>query len=399
MDLPLGRLQAIPGHLFFGWGFTRVTRESAQPFHSQNRLALTFRTPMVAYWLIVLFPMLLALAQSRSPGRQQQTPLLLLLFVTLFVFMALRETGGDYSTYLELYNIVLGADLEIAMESVEPGYGTLTWVSGVLGLGIYGVNAACALIFLYCLYRAARNEQHPLLLVALAIPYFVIVVGIGYTRQGVAAALVLFGVVLIREGRPARATLAILLASTFHFSALAGLLLPLIATTHNKRGLIRNIGRLLMIPVLVISSRYLFSTQIDTYTKYYIEMGLYESGGAFLRSTVTGAAATLFFVLRRQFRARYDDYGIWRPFAILGLIAVPLSLVASTPVDRLGLYLIPFQLVIFARLPVAFAQGHRFQAVKFMVLAAYLLYFFVWLHLGSYSQALWVPYRWLFSGP
>lgn len=351
---------------------------------------------MVVYWFFVLLPALLALGQTRYQ-RRQGALLLAPLFVALFLFMALRETGGDFPTYLELYDRLNGAPLQIAVESVEPGYGFLNWASGMLGLGIYGVNAACAVIFLYCLYRVASKEHHPLLLVALAVPYFVIVVGMGYSRQGVAAALVMLAVSQLREGRPGRAAISVVLGSAFHFSAFAGMALPLLATTRHKKGVVRNVSRFLLLAVLVISSQFMFSNQIDAYTTHYVEMALYESGGAFLRSIVTGVAAAVFFLRRREFKKRYDDYGLWLPFAVLGLLSVPLSLVASTPVDRLGLYLIPFQLTTFSRLPMAFQDGRHFGIVRLLVLAAYLVYFFVWLHLGTYAVELWVPYRWIFS--
>jgi hypothetical protein len=209
----------------------------------------------------------------------------------------------------------------------------------------------------------------------------------------------MLAVVLLREGRPGRAAIAVMVGSAFHYSAFAGMLLPLFATTRHRSTGIRNMGRVLMLGVVAISTQTLFSNQLDAYATYYVEMGLYESGGAFLRSTVTGAAAVVFFLCRREFKSLYDDYGIWRPFALLGLLSVPLSLVASTPVDRVGLYLIPFQLVTFARLPVAFRQGRHFTVLRALVLAGYIVYFFVWLHLGTYASELWVPYRWIFSEP
>lgn len=353
---------------------------------------------MVAYWLMVLLPTMIALGQPRS-HKKQQSLLLATLLVAIFFLMALRETGGDFSTYLELFEILQREPLQVAMDTIEPGYGILNWLSATLGLGIYGVNAACALVFLYCLSRLARQEQHPLLVLALAMPYFVIVVGMGYTRQGVAAAFLMLAVALLRERHPARAAIAVALGSTFHYSAMIGMALPLLATTHHQRGAIRIVARLLMLPVLLVSLQYAFSNRIETYKEYYIEQGLYESGGALLRSLVTGAAAAVFFLRRREFKTLYDDYGIWRPIAFLGLFSVPLSLVASTAVDRIGLYLIPFQLVTFARLPVAYRGGRYFSTVRLVVIAGYLVYFFVWLHLGNYAKELWIPYRWIFSEP
>jgi hypothetical protein len=34
-----------------------------------------------------------------------------------------------------------------------------------------------------------------------------------------------------------------------------------------------------------------------------------------------------------------------------------------------------------------------FSSYKIGIAACYMIYFFVWLHLGTYSQELWVPYK------
>jgi hypothetical protein len=352
---------------------------------------------MLVYWSIVLVPALLSLTQSGHQSRASQVLPVRILFFGLFIFLALRATGGDYPTYLQLYEILQDRDIESATETIEPLYGLLNWLSAQLDLRIYGVNAVCALIFLYCLHRAAVKERHPFFLATLAVPYFVIVVGMGYTRQSVAAALVFLSVVQLREGRALRACVSILVATGFHFSAFAALCLPVFVLTRRETGFRWVVSRAVLIAMIAYGIRHLLKDQIDAYATNYIESDRYRSGGAFLRSLVTAAASLMYFAKRRDFRQIYDDYSIWRPFALLGLASVPLSLFASTPVDRMGLYLIPFQLVIFCRLPTIINGGRSFGRVKALIIVGYMVYFFTWLHLGSYAEELWLPYRWIFS--
>jgi hypothetical protein len=353
---------------------------------------------MLVYWSLVLFPAFFTFTEGghRNKGRGGGA-LLPLLFVVLFCFLGFRETGGDYPAYLELFHALQGEPLETAMRVSEPLYGALNWLSDHFDLGIYGVNSACALIFLYALFRAAYKEAYPLFFVTLAMPYFVIVVGMGYTRQGVAASLILLSMVYLREGHPWRAMLAILAGAGFHYSALAAAALPMFYATRHHSGVVALFSRAFLLGFLAVASQWMLSDQIDAYTANYVEAGHYESGGAFLRSIVTGLASVAFFALRREFMRAYDDYELWRPLAFLGLICPPLSFFFSTPVDRIGLYLIPFQLVTFARLPDVWNNGHSFVYVRTLILTNYLVYFFVWIHLGSYSSVLWLPYRWLFS--
>lgn len=351
---------------------------------------------MFVYWAMVLLPALLSLAH---PARRTVLAQLVMsvMFFALFLILSLRETGGDYTTYLNLYDLLAGESLERAMELVEPGYGLLNWVSSQFGLGIYGVNGACALIVLYCLFSAAARERDPLLLLTLAIPYFIIVVAMGYTRQGVAVSLVWLAMVQMREARLGRAAIVIAVAACFHFSAFAAMAFPIFAITREQKGVMWFISRAVLAAVLVFAARNLFNDTLEGYSRNYVESDRYESGGAFLRASVTGLAAAMFFMKAREFKARYEDYGIWLPFAVLALALVPLSLYASTPVDRAGLYLFPFQLVGFTRIPRLLWGGRYYTVVRAVIVVNYLAYFFVWLHLGSYSAELWVPYKWLFS--
>lgn len=351
---------------------------------------------MFVYWAMVLFPALLALAH---PARRTVVAQIVMtvMFVALFLILALRETGGDYPTYLNLYDLLSGESLERAVALVEPGYGLLNWLSSQFGWGLYGVNAACALIVLYCLFSAASRERDPLLLLTLSIPYFVIVVAMGYTRQGVAVSLVWLAMVQMREARLGRAALAVAFGACFHFSAFAAMAFPIIAITREQKGLTWFASRALLAGLLFFAARNLFNDTLDGYASNYLESDRYESGGAFLRASVTGLAAAVFILKRREFKATYEDYGIWLPFAILALAFVPLSLYASTPVDRAGLYLFPFQLVSFTRMPRLLWDGRYYTVIRAAVVVNYLAYFFVWLHLGSYSAELWVPYKWMFS--
>jgi hypothetical protein len=320
-----------------------------------------------------------------------------ILFVALWMIMGLRQTAGDFSTYQRLFDLLDGADLSTSAAAAEPLYGFFNWLSSRLGLGIYGVNILCSLVFLYCLWRAAMKEATPLFFITLAVPYFLIVVGMGYTRQGVATALILLSIVQLREGRALWACMSVAAAIGFHFTGVVGVGFLIFATTRKQTGWQRWLVRAALALTVIVGIQTLVADRLDNYTASYIDSDRYESGGAFLRAVVTGVAAFFFAINFRSFRKMYDDYALWLPFAVLAVACVPLSLVASTPVDRLGLYLLPFQLIVFSRLPAMVSDGRFDAAIKLLVLVAYMGYFFVWLHFGSYAAELWVPYRWAFS--
>jgi hypothetical protein len=193
------------------------------------------------------------------------------------------------------------------------------------------------------------------------------------------------------------ACLTILAGTGFHYSAFAAMALPLFVRTRNQTGVRWFVSRLAVVGIIAISAQSFLSDRIDTYVASYIEIDRYESGGAFLRSLVTAAAGVAFFAWRKEFKRLYSDYVLWRPFALVALVCPPLSFVASTPVDRMGLYLLPFQIITFSRMPVVVNGGRSALAAKTVILCGYLLYFYTWLHLGAYAGELWLPYRWIFS--
>ena len=73
-------------------------------------------------------------------------------------------------------------------------------------------------------------------------------------------------------------------------------------------------------------------------------------------------------------------------------ISVPAVNYASTAVDRLGLYLLPFQIAIVSRLPDVFKDTVARGPILAGVLLAYAAQFFVWLNYSPMAAGCWIPY-------
>lgn len=347
---------------------------------------------MLIYWLLVIIPLLLSLVE-RPHHQSESRVFVIATSIILFVFLAFRETGGDYGSYLKMFQIVEERSLDEYLTRPDPLYGLCNWISAQLGWGFLGVNVICAMLFLACLYRAAIDEPLPMFFIALSIPYFVIVVAMGYTRQGVASGLVLSGIVALRSGSPLQFSMQICLAAGFHASALAMLPALLFAKLSFRNKFLRNLVRVFLLGLGAFGGYHLLSDSADHYVEQYVERDHYKSGGAVLRAAVTAAAAAIFFVKRRQWRSRFGDNESLTYFALLALFTFFIAFVASTPADRMGLYLIPFQLIVFARLPLMQKTMSQFSRYRLGIATFYVAYFYVWLILGTYSQKLWVPYK------
>ena len=122
---------------------------------------------MMIYWIAVLVPLFISLAEIPNEERASFRVLPALLVLFLFFFMGFRESGGDREAYIRLYElvqngIVQGKPFLELVRITEPIYGLFNWISAELGWGIIGVNIFCAIVFLGCLWRFAYYETNPL---------------------------------------------------------------------------------------------------------------------------------------------------------------------------------------------------------------------------------------------
>lgn len=351
---------------------------------------------MIVYWTLFLIPAAMALFEAAKPGHSGTLGLKILL-ASLLLVAGFRETCGDWLTYNLMYDAISYLPVSGALAYTDPAYGLLNWISYQLNAGIYGVNAAGALIYLSGFYQFAIRERRPILMLAISIAYLFIVVVMGYTRQGIAIGILMWGYTFIYDKMPARYLAIVFLAATFHSTAIV--MAPLVYFAfdfqQNKFAATLKLA-FATLGVALLAQDYVF--RIEALFSNYVDIEHYSSAGAVSRALASAVAAALFFLHWKRWGQRFQDRGLWTIFALAALAAVPLATIESTAVDRMGLYLIPLQLVVFSRLPeLQEMRGAR----DFWIVSTVLIYaasLFVWLHLGQFAAVLWLPYKSLLLG-
>ena len=368
---------------------------------------------MWPYWVMFLLPSLTALGTCRSAGfraaglrrpRPSFDWALVWLFITLLVGFRF-EVGGDWGTYVGILNDVIRhhADFVEILKNKDPSYYVLNWISAEMDWNIFGVNLIGAAIFAFGLVVFCQRQPLPWLALAVSIPYLVIVVGMGYTRQSVALGLEMLGLVSLSNKSTLKFVIWVALAATFHRSAV--LLLPIAA-------LARSENRYLSIAWAAVSSAIFFylllAHETDKLLAAYVDSSI-QSQGAAVRLLMNALPACILLRWRSRFLFSEFETSLWWWLAVVSLGMLGLFLVyptASTAFDRMALYMLPLQLVVFARLPFIFGAKHqkargsttRLTAGKNVQLltAGTLLYYglvqFVWLNFANNSHA-WVPYQ------
>ena len=308
------------------------------------------------------------------------------------LFIGLRHhVGGDWGNYARYFDKVKIQTLTEVITSSDPGYGVLNWLMHRWELDIYGVNMICAIIFLTGLIVCCRQQPRPWLGFAVAFPYLVVVMGMGYTRQGVALGLFFLAISCMERGYFKRYLLYVAIAAFFHKSAL--LMVSFGVFLHYKGWKLRVFAILLagfgLWDLLLAESQELLWREYVESTRYYSE-------GARVRVVMNLVPGLILIYFRKRWKEIYPNYMFWLILSIASLLSVFLVEFASTAVDRMALYLTPLQVVVFARLPTLIRKEISPKFLAMGIVLGYALVLFVWLNYAT-NAVRWLPYQnWLF---
>jgi len=347
---------------------------------------------MLVYWLMFAFPALLTIVTGPRSGERNDLNKVALgiVFISFALLIGLRfEVGADWFNYEYIVNAVALEDARTAMSFGDPGFNLIAWVATRIGADVYGPNLVCGIVLVTGLIHFCRRQENIWLAISAAVPYLVIVVGMGYVRQAAAIGFILIALTRFERGAFGRCLGWIAMAALFHASAI--LVAPLIGLAIVRKQI------LLIIPVGIVSVIMfivLLQSRVDAAYANYVEAE-YDSSGALVRLLMNGVPALLYVLFRKNFPGSPWVKTLWTLFAAmsLALIAAVAVSPSTTLVDRIGLYLIPIQIYVFGNLALAMRlDGRSGAAVSSLALGYYAAILFVWLNFANHA-ALWIPYR------
>jgi hypothetical protein len=343
---------------------------------------------MSTYWLMLILPVLFGLAPIKFDHNLKNIAFFLF-GVTLVILIGFRhEVGGDWDRYLDsAYGIVKGSsfpDYTYLMRG-DYGYRALHWFSVHYLNGIYSTNFIGASFFIVGLVRFCRIMPMPWLAIAMSVPFLIVVVAMGYTRQSIALGFLMWALVDLLNGKSNYYYLWVILGSFFHLTVLV--MLPIATLFHKK-----TINLFILSVFLLVIMYWLFWGQISHMFYYYITIEFHHSDGAVARLFMTFISAVLFFLYRREFKEVFYDERLWFVFSIISIFLLPLAFYYSTFIDRIAIYFIPLQLVVFSRIPILIESKINRTIFVFFVIALYLSSLFIWLFFGNFSNH-WLPYQ------
>ncbi len=342
---------------------------------------------MLPYWIMFAIPAFAALTTTRRKDDLPWAPWILLgLFFTVCIGLRYR-VGGDWYNYLRLFQVEIGRSLTDPIRmGGDPGYVLLTRLMSQLGWDIYGVNLVCGLIFSSGLVVFCRGLYRSWLGFSVAVPYLVIVVAMGYTRQGVALGLIFWALSYLENGKFVQYVIFIVFAATFHKTAVV--MIPLGIFLYKEGWFFR------VIAVVLISYGLwdaMVSQSSDQLWNTYVEQQI-QSQGAKIRVAMNAVAAICLLLNWQQWKKIYPNALLWLWMALGALACVFVVSFATTAIDRLALYLTPLQVVVFARLPYLARNKVHPDSMVQGILLGYAAVLFVWLNFAV-NAGTWLPYR------
>lgn len=351
---------------------------------------------MFAYWLVLLIVILLASLEKVNSSVNSKLTFSRLPFSWVFAFLlivcfiGLRfEVGGDWDAYLTHFNRVSSLGFIQVLLLNDPGYQVLSYIADAFGGSIINVNLMAGLIFTIGLMTLCTNQPRPMLSLVTALPYMTIVLAMGYTRQACALGFAMIAIQSLIHKTIFKFSVWIIIAALFHKSAV--LLIPVAALLSSRSKIIS----IIWVGLAAVFSYFtLLSDSVEHLYSNYVESG-YQSQGAMIRIAMCLLPSVLYLYYRDKFTMTEKEKQLWLWFSLASIIAFVLLFIssASTAIDRVALYLLPIQLVIFSHIPEVLGKvGKSNSHWVWLICLYYALVQFVWLFFASHNFA-WLPYQ------
>lgn len=319
-------------------------------------------------------------------------------FLLISIVVGCRhQIGGDWENYLFTFNNSNNyAFFEYLLNNYKHSflYSTIEWILKNINFSIHFLNFICALIFSYGLIIFCMSQKNIYIGMLTATPVLVVSTAMGYTKQSVSIGILLL--FLSNYKSLIKGFLLTAFAISFHFPSFFIILIYFFKKNITKKEII------CLLTILIIVAC-IFYYQLMDYLQYYI-LDKYQgklsylSGGAIYRLFLNLIPSIIFIVFYNKFKiVIYSNF--WLLVSIINIFLFILLMTnpeLSTFIDRVGLYLLPIQILVFANLQCIVNNAKILFRLNLLTISYYFLILTLWLNF-SYHKTYWVPYKTMFS--
>ena len=342
---------------------------------------------MIVYMVMFAIP-LLGMALSAIGSRPLSRAAWIGAGLALILIIGTRRyVGADWSNYELQFYANASQTLIQSWRDTDIAYATASWLVYKSGLEIYGLNLVCAAILVVGVMTFASRQQDPWLALTVAVPYTLLVVGMGYTRQSAALGLEFFAITALADRRLVRFAIFAIAAVLFHKSAIV--LLPLALLVNTGRPVLT---ATVLIATAVVGSRLAaYYADFDVLRSTYVDQRL-SSDGTLARLLVASVSAVGFIIIAGNVPMSPLGRQIMVALSLATIALLSVSWTSSTAIDRVALYVFPVQMTFWGNVSRTLRPPQLAIVSRMACVGAYGLFMFVWLG-SSFHAWYWLPYR------
>ncbi len=307
----------------------------------------------------------------------------------LTIFIGFRfEVGGDWGQYEKFFYDAQNLSLLQSLSS-NLVYVYINKFAYYFGIQFYGVNLICASIFMFSLAFFLNDAKNRWLALAIAFPIIILILGMGYIRQGLAFSFSLFLIKSLEEKKLLNSLLFYSLSVLTHKSAIfiSSFLLFIFLWYHKRYFFL-----LLTISIPTFFALIFKDFYLHNIYNYIGEGQHMFSYGSLPRSFLILLIAILFLSFRNKFEnmSKYQIF-VFSSFSWMIIFLFPFCIVTSIVTDRLLLYLYTLKLVFISNVNL---NDKTLKLFSFLIIFGYLFYLILWISFGINSIS-WLPYKFI----
>ena len=355
---------------------------------------------MLFYFIIFITLSLITLFSDHVTPTRKVNEIFLYFVIAFFIFFVgfRDDVGGDWGRYRNYYEFQLKPNDIFSFQKIfksghDAGYEFLQLIFLNLNLEFYFFTLFLGLIYICALANIAKKNDYKIFTFLIALPFLILIVGMGYIRQATALGFIIFALDQLNKSKSINFFILIFLAILFHKSAL--IFAPFILINSKKKIII-------LIPLLFLSFFIYYFLYIDLtrlFTLYLGSLQHLESGGAMIRYFFNLVPAIIFLSYSKILSNNNIEKKIYLTISVIILLFFPLVIYSSTSADRLLVYFSIIQLLVYPRINRLFNDS-KFSIVyikytHIFIMISYFIFLYTWFSFSTFSDV-WVPYQFFY---
>ena len=347
---------------------------------------------MTTYYILFFIPAFYSILGISKNRHKSLIFCLTFSILCILVLGSRLKIGGDWINYLFIYNNINDYFNPLSINLLQSNYlfDLINYISFNNSLGFSATNFINQFIFITGLFFYAKRQNQPSMIYVVAIPYLIIVVSTGYTRQASALGILFFALPYLFNGKFIKFSIFIFFATLFHKTAF--LLLFLIPMVQYKFINFLNLNKinikfliliLSAIPIIIFVYYFLLKFQYNYIIRFYVgdEMH-FTSTGAIFRVSLFFLSALLCIIFHNKISTGLYEKNYYLGLSVLTIIFSFFVFQFSSAVDRILIYFYPLQLFIFSKLHVLFSDNIHRIFYNIIIISIYLCLLLIWANYG-----------------